>query len=99
MPIDAPRGNRQEGEGRRGDIEPNASNKANVMELMTGCVSLMLVTRARDSFPAFQFLSLSLFLFSLYIYIYYSIVAKFLFFFSFSCYVVFLYILFFVYLY
>lgn len=35
--------------GKRGtgDIEPNASNKANVMELMTGCVPLTLVTRSR----------------------------------------------------
>lgn len=33
--------------GRRGtgDIEPNALNKASVMELMTGCVPLALVTR------------------------------------------------------
>ena len=35
----------RESAGRRGtgDIEPNASNKANIMELMTGCVSLTLV--------------------------------------------------------
>lgn len=40
--------------GRRGtgDIEPNASNKANVMELMTGCVPLTLVTRARTALPS-----------------------------------------------
>jgi hypothetical protein len=47
-----------ESAGRRGtaDIEPNASNKANVMELMTGCVPLTLVTRARTvSPPAFGF--------------------------------------------
>ncbi|EGI61943.1 hypothetical protein G5I_09846 [Acromyrmex echinatior] len=35
----------RESAGRRGtgDIEPNASNKANIMELMTGCVSLTLI--------------------------------------------------------
>lgn len=40
-----------ESAGRRGtgDIEPNAPNKANVMELMTGCVSLALVTCAFHS--------------------------------------------------
>lgn len=39
----------RESAGRRGtsDIEPNASNKANVMELMTGCVPLTLVIRVR----------------------------------------------------
>lgn len=38
------------GTGRKerdgGDIEPNALNKASVMELMTGCVPLAFVTRA-----------------------------------------------------
>lgn len=35
----------RESAGRRGtsDIEPNAPNKANVMELMTGCAPLTLV--------------------------------------------------------
>lgn len=33
-------------EGRIGDIELNAPNKPNVMELMTGCVPLALVARA-----------------------------------------------------
>ncbi|KYQ51371.1 hypothetical protein ALC60_09537, partial [Trachymyrmex zeteki] len=35
----------RESAGRRGtgDIEPNASNKANIMELMTGCVPLTLI--------------------------------------------------------
>lgn len=39
----------RESAGRRGtgDIEPNASNKANIMALMTGCVPLTLVTRSR----------------------------------------------------
>lgn len=39
----------RESAGRRGtdDIEPNASNKANIIALMTGCVPLTLVTRSR----------------------------------------------------
>lgn len=49
----------RESAGRRGtgDIEPNASNKANIMELMTGCVPLTLVTRARLQLLRVQFLS------------------------------------------
>lgn len=43
----------RESAGRRGtgDIEPNAPNKANIMELMTGCVPLTLVTYARTASP------------------------------------------------
>lgn len=43
----------RESAGRRGtdDIEPNAPNKANVMELMTGCAPLTLVMFARTISP------------------------------------------------
>lgn len=47
--VDHIRAAARESAGKRGtgDIEPNASNKANIMELMTGCVPLTLVTRSR----------------------------------------------------
>lgn len=49
MLVDHIRAAARESAGKRGtdDIEPNASNKANIMELMTGCVPLTLVTRSR----------------------------------------------------